>query len=67
MFGEDYMDDDDDDEKAIKKWKANSPNMKLKRKPTKYGKKQPVSAMKNKKKSSNRPGKSRRNAQRNRR
>ncbi|KAI8147954.1 hypothetical protein BJV82DRAFT_653895 [Fennellomyces sp. T-0311] len=68
MLGEDYMDDDDDEEeKAIKKWKANSPNMKLKRKPSQYGKKQPFSAMKNKKKSTNRPGKSRRNAQRNRR
>ena len=69
-LNEDYdMDDmDDDDQKSKKKWKANSPNMKLKRKVMNHGKKQTVSAVnKNKKKSaSGRLGKSRRMAKRNR-
>ena len=61
--------DDDDDQPSKKKWKANSPNMKLKRKTANHGKKQTVSAMnKNKKKStSSRLGKARRMAKRNRR
>ncbi|KAI9263290.1 hypothetical protein BDA99DRAFT_509841 [Phascolomyces articulosus] len=60
--------DGDDDQPFKKKWKANSPNMKLKRRIVGHGKKQPFSAMKSKKKApSSRLGKSRRNAQRNRR
>ncbi|KAI9490992.1 hypothetical protein BDB00DRAFT_835550 [Zychaea mexicana] len=66
-FDMDMDDLDDDQQPSKKKWKANSPNMKLNRRMNSNNGKKPLSAMKSKKKASGRPGKARRHAQRTRR